>query len=96
MKRNWLKIAIILLILTVVAGAATPLFGDAYTKLFSFPSYINDWKAPEGKIAATIDYAPARKVENKQPYASWEVGSFILIGSGMMIFANWGRRKVRR
>jgi hypothetical protein len=95
-KHNWHKIAIILVIITVAVGAATPLFGDGFTKLFYSPSYPLDLKSPEGRTAATMDYSAAQKVEGGQPSAGWEFGSFILLGSGMLIFANWGRRKARR
>ena len=96
MKRNWQKTAVFLVIITVAVGVATPLFGDAYTKLFSSHSYTADIKLKDGKIAGTIDYGPASKFQKGQPDAGWEFGSFILLGIGMLIFANWGRRKVRR
>lgn len=96
MKRNWLKIAIIIVAITFAAGAMTPLFGDAFTKLFSLPSTTMDWMSPEGKITATIDRPPGNKSERGRRSTGWEFGSFILLGGGMLILASWGRRKVRR
>jgi len=96
-KRNRVKIAIIIFTITVAAGAVTPLFGNVFTGLFSLPSTtMVDWKSPEGKSAATIDHAPAIKVERGKSSPDWGFGSFILLGSGMLILANWGRRKARR
>jgi hypothetical protein len=95
-KRNWAKIAIILLTITVVAGAVTPLFGDMFTGFFPSSLKTGESKSVEGKISATIDHAPSTKVETGQRSAVWEIGSFLLLGSGMLVLANWGKRKFRR
>lgn len=95
-KRNWAKIAVILLTITVAAGAVTPLFGDMFTGFFPSSLKTAESKSVESKISAKIDHAPSIKVETKQRSAVWEIGSFLLLGSGMLVLANWGKRKFRR
>jgi hypothetical protein len=95
-KRNWAKVAIILLTITVAAGAVTPLFGDMFTGLFPSSLKTAESKSVEGKISGKIDHAPSIKVKTEQRSGVWEIGSFLLLGSGMLVLANWGKRKFRR
>lgn len=96
MKRTWPKIAIILLTITVAAGFVTPLFGNVFTELFSSPSKTVEVKSPEGSISTTLDLSSSNSSGRGNPSAVMEIGSFIMLGGGMLTLASWGRRKFRR